>query len=219
MLERIEFEQGTPEWLAWRLNGITATEASAALGVSKWATPLSVYKNKTNPDQKPHGPSKYEEWGNILEDPIKFKKFAKEHPEFEVRQGACYSDDWRKCSLDGELWRGGKCVAILEVKTGRSFKDWSPVPKYYYAQVQWQMHVTGIHKVYFAVLLNGCDYFEREVDYDPHYCEELEAACLKLWECICNKQPPEPIQLDIDLAIKAQPEAVTKAINAFKGLS
>lgn len=205
MAKRIELEQGTKEWLDWRINGITATEASAALGVSKWATPLTVYKGKLDP--KPHEKSKYEEWGNLLEDVIKFKKFAKEHPEFEVRQGSCYEDDWRKCSLDGELYKDGKCVAILEIKTGRSFKGWYPVPDYYFAQVQWQMHVTGIHKVYFAVLLNGCEYFEREVDYDPHYCEELEAACLKLWECICNKTPPEATELDLELAVKANPSA------------
>ena len=117
MLKRIMFEQGTPEWLNWRLSGITATEASAAIGASKWATPLSVYRDKLNP--QPHESSKYEEWGTILEDVIKFQKFAKEHPEFEVRQGACYEDGWRKCSLDGELWRDGKCEAILEIKTGR----------------------------------------------------------------------------------------------------
>lgn len=217
MLERIEFEQGTNEWLEWRLNGITATEASTALGVNKWSTPLMVYKNKLDP--QPHEKSKYEEWGNILEDPIKFKKFAVEHPEFDVRQGACYSDDWRKCSLDGELWQDGKFVAILEIKTGRSMKGWDPVPPYYYAQVQWQMHVTGVHKCYFAVLLNGCDYFEREVDYDPHYCEELEAACLKLWECIKTKTPPDPINLDIELAMKALPDAAAKVMNTFKSIS
>lgn len=211
MVQRFELEQGTQEWLDWRMDGITATEASAAIGVSKWSTPLMVYNNKINP--KPHTPSKYEEWGTLLEDVIKFKKFAKEHPEFEVRQGACYSDDWKKCSLDGELWQDGKCVAILEIKTGRSFKGWDPVPPYYYAQVQWQMHVTGIHKVYFGVLLNGCDYFEREVDYDPVYCEELELSCAKLYKCIKDKIPPAPIDLDIKLAIESNP---AKAFTAMK---
>lgn len=199
MLKRIMFEQGTPEWLNWRLSGITATEASAAIGASKWATPLSVYRDKLNP--QPHEPSKYEEWGTILEDVIKFQKFAKEHPEFEVRQGACYEDGWRKCSLDGELWRDGKCEAILEIKTGRDLSAWNPIPEYYKAQVMWQMHVTGIHKVYFAVLINGCDYIERTIEYDPHYCEELEKACLDLWTCICEKCEPAATKADIDQPI------------------
>ena len=199
MAKRIELQQGTDEWLRWRLSGITATEASAALGVSKWSSPLEVYRQKLNP--QPHDPSKYEEWGTLLEDTIKFGKFAKMHPEFEVRQGACYEDEWRKCSLDGELCRDGKCDAILAIKTGRDASAWDPVPEYYLAQVQWQMHVTGIKKVYFAVLINGCDYFERTVDYDPQYCEELEIACAKLWKAICDKEPPPPSKPDIDQPI------------------
>lgn len=196
MAKMIKLQQGTDEWLAWRLNGITATEAACALGVSKWGSPLSVYKDKLNP--QPHEQSKYEEWGTLLEDVIKFKKFAKMHPEFEVRQGECYEDDWRKCSLDGELWKDGKCQAILEIKTGRIETDWDPIPEYYKAQVMWQMHVTGIHKTYFAVLINGCDYLEREIDYDPEYAERLEKACSILWECIVMKCPPEPSKPDID---------------------
>ena len=190
------FKQGTREWLEWRRNGITATEASAAIGASKWSSPLEVFHQKLNP--VPHEPSKYEEWGTLLEDTIKFGKFAKAHPEFEVRQGLCYQDEWRKCSLDGELYQGGKCVAILEIKTGRDASAWDPIPEYYKAQVMWQMHVTGIHRVYFAVLINGCDYFERVIDYDPQYAEELETACMKLWQCICTMTPPPATKPDID---------------------
>lgn len=198
-MKKISLTQGTREWLDWRLNGITATEATAALGVSKWSSPLDVYTQKLNP--QPHEPSKYEEWGTLLEDTIKFKKFAKMHPEFEVKQGECYEDEWRKCSLDGELWHDGKWEAILEIKTGRDITAWDPVPEYYMAQVQWQMHVTGIKKVYFAVLINGCDYLERVVEYDPQYCEELEVACAKLWKAICDKEPPAPTKPDIDQPI------------------
>jgi putative phage-type endonuclease len=192
----IKLQQGTQEWLDWRLNGITATEAACALGVSKWGSPLSIFRDKLNP--QPHEQSKYEEWGTLLEDVIKFKKFAKMHPEFEVRQGECYEDDWRKCSLDGELWQDGKCQAILEIKTGRNESDWDPIPEYYKAQVMWQMHVTGIHKVYFAVLINGCDYLEREIEYDKEYADRLEQARLKLWTCIINKTAPEPTNPNID---------------------
>lgn len=194
--DAIYFEQGTPEWLAWRLNGITATEASAAIGASKWSSPLEVYRQKLNPE--PHEQSKYEEWGSLLEDTIKFEKFAKVHPEFEVRQGMCYEDEWRKCSLDGELYQNGKCVAILEIKTGRDLSAWDPIPEYYKAQVMWQMRVTGIRRVYFAVLINGCDYLERVIDYDPQYADELDMACAKLWQCICTKTQPPATKPDID---------------------
>lgn len=189
MATMIKLKQGTPEWLDWRLGGITATEASAAMGVSKWATPLSVYDSKLNPKQ--HEPSKYEEWGTRLE-PVIRQTFAEKHPEFKVIQGECYEDGWKKCSLDGELKdANGNTVAILEIKTGSSDADWAPVPEYYKAQVQWQMHVTGIKKVYFAVLIHGHDYFEREMNYDPEYAQQMELKCQELWNAICIKIPPD----------------------------
>lgn len=199
MAKMVKLQQGTKEWLDWRLSGITATEAACAMGVSKWGTALSVWKDKLDP--KPHETSEYEEWGTLLEDVIKFRKFGKEHPEFEVRQGECYEDGWRKCSLDGELYdRDGNFVAILEIKTASSESGWDPIPKGYVAQAQWQMHVTGIRKVYFAVLVQGHHYLEREIDYDPEYCERLEIACKKLWDCICDRVPPaaDPDHADID---------------------
>lgn len=198
MATMIKLTQGTQEWLDWRRNGITATEAACCIGVSKWGTALSVYDEKLNP--KGHTPSEYEEWGTLLEDTIKFKKFAKEHPEFEVVQGECYERGWRKCSLDGELRKDGKTVAILEIKTGSDETAWDPVPMYYYAQVQWQMHVTGIKRTYFAVLIHGHHYLERVVEYDPIYCQKLEKICTEVWNCICKKEPPkvDPAHADID---------------------
>ena len=201
MATMVKFQQGTQEWLDWRRNGITATEASAAMGVSKWATALSVYEDKLNP--KPHEPSKYEEWGTRLE-PIIRQTFAEKHKEFKVVQGECYEDGWKRCSLDGELKDiTGKTVAILEIKTGSSDSDWAPVPEYYKAQVQWQMHVTGVKKVYFAVLIHGHDYFEREMDYDPEYAQQMELKCQELWNAICTKTAPQPDSkhADIDASI------------------
>lgn len=188
MLIERTLDQGTQEWLEWRRGGITATEASCAIGASQFGSALDVYNDKLRP--KPHVVSEYEEWGSLLEDVIKFKKFAAVHPEFEVRQGACYEDGWKRCSLDGQLYQDGKCVAILEIKTGSNESKWDPIPPGYVAQVQWQMHVTGIHKAYFAVLIQGHNYFERQLDYDPKYCAKLEAACLDLWHCICAQTPP-----------------------------
>lgn len=211
MANMIKLKQGTPEWLDWRRNGITATEASCCMGVSKWGTALSVYDDKLNP--KEHTPSEYEEWGTLLEDTIKFKKFGKEHPEFEVVQGECYERGWRKCSLDGELRKDGKTVAILEIKTGSDESAWDPVPQYYYAQVQWQMHVTGIERAYFAVLIHGHHYLERVVEYDPIYCQKLEEVCSNVWDCICKKEPPQVNTAHADIDQKVLNEMAVNATN------
>lgn len=194
MVQMIKLEQGTQQWLDWRLSGITATEASCIIGASKWGTALTVWENKLHP--KEHGEqTPAQEWGSRIE-PLLRAKFAENHPEYIVSQGECYADGWKKCSLDGELERAepdlfGK--EILECKTGHTSADWAndSVPAGYYAQAQWQMLVTGRTKVWFAVLIGGTDYFERQVDFDADYCKTLESKCQAVWNCVLNNTRPE----------------------------
>lgn len=46
--KRVHIEQGTPEWLDWRENLYTASDAPAVMGVSPWfpRTPLELWKRK-----------------------------------------------------------------------------------------------------------------------------------------------------------------------------
>lgn len=47
--ERIDLEQGTPEWLAWRSARYTASDAPAVMAQSPWfpRTPLELYQRRT----------------------------------------------------------------------------------------------------------------------------------------------------------------------------
>lgn len=195
----IEMKQGTSDWLEWRRNGVTATEASAIVGASKWATALSVYSSKTTANNGPSKPTAVQEWGSRIEDVIR-TKFADEHPEFKVRPGNCFEREWRKASLDGTVTDSAGNRYILECKTGRVSADWisddgkETVPDGYYAQVQWQMLVTGMRRVYFAVLLNGYEYFERVVEYDEQFAADMETKCGKFWDDLKAGVRPEPSQ-------------------------
>ena len=80
------------------------------------------------------------------------------------------------------------------------------------------MHVTGIKKVYFAVLIHGHDYFEREIEYDEGYCKEMEQKCQALWNAVCTKVPPDadPKHPDIDQPIlMAQARDATDKKDSF----
>ena len=198
-----EPEQGTVEWHEWRKLGIGATDASAIIGASKWGTALSIYVDKTTAKPEASEPNAVQEWGNRIE-PLLLDKFMDQHPEAtDLTRGGLFTTEWRRCSLDGHCIIDGK-PAIIECKTARSDDDWEPVPTGYYAQIQWQMHVTGFRRAFFSVLVRGCDWFEREVDYDPEYCAKLEAACAELWARIQNGGPaPEPQHVLADVDGKA----------------
>lgn len=193
----IKLKQGTPDWFDWRRNGVTATEASAIVGASKWATAMSVFNNKTSGSTEPSQPTAVQEWGSRIEKEL-LAKFADMHPEFKVEPGNCFEREWRKASLDGTATGDDGNRYILECKTGRVAADWysdngkETVPAGYYAQVQWQMLVSGMRRVYFAVLLNGYEYFERVVEYDVGFASDMEAKCQAFWNDLKAGVRPKP---------------------------
>lgn len=212
-MKELELKQGTAEWLEWRRGGVTATEAAAIAEMSKWATPLSTYEAKKKPADSAAPKTAVQEWGSRIEDLLR-QKFAENHPEFKVEPGNCFERDWQRASLDGTAETESGERYILECKTGRSMDDWNSgrynVPDGYYAQVQWQMLVTGMRKVYFAVLINGYEYFERVVEYDEPFANGMAIKCRMFWINYNNDIRP-PVS-------KVHPEIDQPLVSALAGL-
>lgn len=185
--------QGTDEWLAWRKDGITATEAATLMFPDQYSTPMKVYTDKlgiTKSDQS--DPDGFFEWGHILEDDL-VRKFMKVHPELadSVSQGRLYQRGFAKCSLDAQCVKDGKPV-IIECKSSQSMTKWNPIPDRYFAQVQWQMFVTGIHSaVIIAVICEGgYHYIEREVRYSESFVKQMVEKAQELYSHIQSRTPP-----------------------------
>ena len=239
-------EQGTDKWLEWRKQGITATEAASIMYPSKWGSPLSIYTDKrglTNKSQE--DTDGFMEWGHRIED-LLVSKFMEQHKGFVCcTQGRLYQRDWAKCSLDAQCFNEKGVPVIIECKTGQHEEKWDPIPERYYAQVQWQMYVTGIRKAYFSVLIQGHIWFEREVEYCPAYVKQMKEKCFYIWDCIQRGEPPatlgdfeadktsiaalagesghsgDPVEVDNDvvgkyLALKEAYEKAEEEFNNFK---
>lgn len=191
-------EQGSMEWLLWRRGGITATDAAAINGTSKWKSRLDVWKDKTDSNPPEQKTSSAMEWGNRLE-PVLRDKFA-EVFEVHVEPSELFQNDkhpWMLASLDGRAVMDGKEV-IVECKTAHCREDWFDeddneiIPPGYRTQALWQMMVTGIKTVFFSVLVGGSEWFHREMHYDEDAAKELHEQCLTLWGQVCSKTTPEP---------------------------
>lgn len=184
-------EQGTDKWLAWRKQGITATEAASIMFPDSHSSPMTVYSEKlglTQHDQS--DPDGFMEWGHRIED-LLVAKFMERHEKFShCTQGRLYQRDWCKCSLDAQCFDEHGEPVIIECKTGQNAAKWNPIPDRYMAQVQWQMYVTGIRKAYFSVLICGHQWFEKQVDFNPLFVEKMLARCFQVWDCIQLKTPP-----------------------------
>lgn len=209
-----DMEQGTQEWLDWRKKGVGATEASAIVGASLWDTALSIFVKKTQP-QESYEPTAVQEWGNRIE-PLLIDKVLEENNDTlypDCINGPLYAHEHRFCSLDGLAFSRfdyskpgdssqhpvskGVVPVIIECKTSKSMDGWGDdsehgVPDGYYAQVQWQMWVTGIKRAIFSVLVRGSEWFQVTVDYNHEYCLDMERQVLDFWECIKTNTPPEP---------------------------
>lgn len=191
-------EQGSTEWLMWRRGGVTATDAAAINGTSKWKTRLDVWKDKTDTTPPEQKSSSAMEWGHRLE-PLLRDKFA-EVFETKVEPSELFHNDehpWMLASLDGRAVVDGR-EAIVECKTAHSREEWfgeddsEIIPLGYQTQALWQMMVTGIKTVYFSVLVSGSEWFYRVLVYDEDRAKELFQQCLELWGHVCNKTTPEP---------------------------
>ena len=168
MLKRKTFET-RDQWLVGRYSqGIGASEAAAAVGMSPWQSPLDLWKVKSGitPPKNLSGNAAVEQ-GNRME-PILREFYAGMHPEYAVeyhQYDILYQDErpWLFATLDGELievdtGRRG----ILEIKTatpnGKAGWDkWANgnLPQNYYIQTIHQLLVTGFDFVrLFAALFS-----------------------------------------------------------------
>lgn len=136
-------QQGTPEWLEWRKQGIGASEIAAILGLSPYMTPYEVWLDKTGRGRAFVGNFATQR-GNELEAEARarYELVAMEdmppalavHPKYEII----------RVSLDGLRADGKK---VLEIKCpGKEAHEKALaglVPEYYVPQTQLQLAATG----------------------------------------------------------------------------
>lgn len=176
-------------WLAARRSGLGASDTAAVLGLSDWATPLSVWLDKTSSEPVVDTYlSEAAEWGTALE-AVVARKVATRHRhlgKIAPTPGLLRHREhpWMLATLDRILVpRRGHSTRVdgLEVKTTSreayrsGWIDGVP-PARYQVQAQQQMAVTGLERVWLAVLVGGQRMPEPyPVDRDERVIEQLIA--------------------------------------------
>ena len=154
-------------WLAERRKGLGASDAAAAIGVSRWKSNVTLWEEKCGIREPDDVSDQADVDRGRREEPGVRALFAAMHPEFFVY----YKDfdlvrhpeePWRLATLDGRLYNPNDQMrgyqgpyGVLEIKTSEfrsraAMDEWrGRVPTQYLAQVLHQMAVTGAE---FAVL-------------------------------------------------------------------
>lgn len=198
----------TAEQVAERVNYIGGTDAPAVLGLSRYATPLKVWSEKTGAVAPKKGrDGELPIWmGNYLEDAIAdrftFETGIKVQRVKEIQVHPLYP--FIRCQIDRRVVGGEQ--EPLECKTASSFKqgEWEgeDIPSEYIVQVLHQLMVLGAiakakglpppPRAHLACLIGGnVDFQRRIIDRDEDMIAELEAKEVKFWqENVLGKKMP-----------------------------
>jgi len=201
------------EWLRERQKGIGGSDIPAILGISPWASPLSVYMEKTTDikEEASDLDNLQMEVGKELEGFLakKFEAWLEREEGHKVEvvqephilQHPGYT--WAMGNLDGVFEHPEKGLCGLELKTTNEFMrgEWEgdELPDTYYFQVQWYMFVTGLDTFYIAYLIGNRKFNAKEVPRNQEVIDVLYQKAEEFWnDHVLAQEPPAPIGTDAD---------------------
>jgi len=181
-------EPNSPAWDYLRATRLGGSEVAAVVGLSKWATPYSLWHRKAGMrhghpllPEEDIGDSPMIEWGNRLEEVVG-EKLIENHPDLSLVASpgtfAHVERDWQLANPDllgddPDLpdTDGQPRPVIGEVKTAAYGHAWGAdgtdeIPLYYRCQCQWYMDVMGAEYAILCVLIGGNDYREYKIPFD-----------------------------------------------------
>ena len=190
------------QWLKLRRQGIGASDASAAVGLNPYQSPLELWMIKTGrggllPEPDPDDLAGPLYWGNLLE-PKVAEAYAKATGNKVRRVNAVlqHPDNdkpWMRANLDYAV-TGNPEVHILECKTTgfHGARLWAEgVPEYIQCQVQHQLAVTGKQAADVAVLVCGQELRVHRIERDEDVIDRLIALERAFWHRVETDTPPD----------------------------
>lgn len=187
-------------WHEWRRQGIGGSDVAAVLDISPWSSPWSVWAEKVGlipPDDL--GETEAVAAGRWLERAI--------GPWFTHKTGLEVAGEqaWmehldrptHRATVDGLVFDDASpaydlddALGVLEIKVTGPGRRWDDPPPHYLAQVQWQMHVTGLVRAWLAVLM-GRRLDIHEIEADPDEQEFIADRVDRFWgDHVVAKLPP-----------------------------
>ncbi|MFJ4286441.1 YqaJ viral recombinase family protein [Paenarthrobacter nicotinovorans] len=197
----------TAHWLRMRKQGLGASDSAAVLGLSKWGTALTVYKDKLS-DSIDDTMSDRQDWGHRLEEPI--AQWVRERKGLDVRKspGLIRSEEfpWLLATPDRTIIEGD-VVVPLEIKSSDAFMldAWKEgIPLNYQIQIQQQILIMGAPHGYLVVLHGGNtpEFYPVEADHEFH--EMLIRLTRDFWEnhVLAGVAPEPTISDDLNATYK-----------------
>ena len=182
-IKKINLQQGTPEWLAFRRNGVGASEIASIAGVpgafQKRAEVLAekLGSERTLTDFQKKIFQDGHEWESLVRENLN----ASGH-NFQPAVVCRHTNERIFASLDGLDEEAGEILEVKSVISRDRFEQYlEEIPAHYMAQVQWQMMVCEIPTAKIAFVHAG-EVAIREVEKDGNLQVDLYLAAVKFLE-------------------------------------
>lgn len=181
------------DWLKVRNGGIGASDAAAAIGLSPYKSPLTLWLEKTGrkaPDDLSQSDAVF--WGITLE-PVLAKVYSERTGNKVRRVNAVLQHPqhpFMLANLDRAIGQDG----VLEIKTAglHSAPLWEEgVPEGYQCQVLHQLAVTGKAWADVAVLIGGLDFRIYRIERDDDKILALIEREAAFWQKVESDEAPD----------------------------
>ena len=191
------FHEDKDKWLLERAKGITASDASAILGLSTFKTPFQVWADKTKLLDNDFVESERMKWGSRLEAGIALG-FAQEKG-IEVSQCgdlvAHEKYNWLMATPDFY----GSDGSVVEIKNSSKYQDWldGNMPDHAHIQVIIQLACTGKDFGHLAALIQGSKLEHRIIFKDAPLEETIIAKLAEFKGLIDSRTAPPLLSEDL----------------------
>ena len=179
-------EQGTPEWLAWRQQGIGASDASSIMGESRFKSAEALLHEKRS---KTFNFSQNEAMAKGVQlEPVARRRYI-ETTGIEMHPICLQSTryEWLRASLDGISINHD---AVVEIKCGasayRHAAKYRDVPVYYYGQLQHILAITDLASLDFWCFWPGSPEILIPVLRNEPYIEYLLEREADFWSQVIS---------------------------------
>lgn len=182
-------------WLSYRRMGIGGSDAGAIIGLNPYATPYTVWADKTGrlPEKEENEAMRQ---GRDLEQYVA-SRFEEATGKKVRRRNVMFQHDdldFVVANIDREVIgeRAGLECKTTSVMNLKQFKN-GAYPDQYYAQCIQYLAVTGWEKWYLAVLVLNQGFYVYEIERDEDEIAALMAAEKEFWETYVVPDVPPPV--------------------------
>lgn len=200
-MKLVNLEQGSKDWLKWRLQKHTATDSPAVMGVSPYKTKRDLFFEKMGFGEAADSSKEY-----IFAQGHKVEEFLRNHikenlgHDFTPLCAESSEREYMAASLDGYI----KNIGVAEMKLMGTTaikniikKGVSEIPVHYMIQLQHQLYVTEEEKAFFSCFDNKKTGHIIEVNRDESTIKKILQEAEAFRELVDKNEAPPLTEQDI----------------------